>query len=140
MNPQFTAGPWAWHFNPISGAAYLATPDRGRLIVMDTARKGMQGTTVRFSRWTGLEGGLPRGRQGGIMCPPQELLALLRGQHDGLHPDMQLMRAAPDLFSVVVALSEALDAAQAYIAEPMVRHGIAQRLGEAQAVLEKAAA
>ena len=74
----------------------LATPDRGRLYVMQPVRCGMQGGTVRFSAW----GEGPRGRRGGVMLDAKEHL------RNGvlMHPDALLIAAAPDLLDVVQAL------------------------------------
>lgn len=85
---EHTPGPWDWFANH-RGDVMLATPDRGRLIVMDFARNGMNGATPRFAKWSGPE----RGRLGGIMHKAADLI-------DGgvlLHPDALLIAAAPDL-------------------------------------------
>jgi len=92
---QHTAGPWDWYMSD-RGEAMLATPDRGRLYVMQPVRCGMQGGTVRFSEW----GEGPRGRRGGVMRDAKEHL------RNGvlMHPDALLIAAAPDLLDVVQAL------------------------------------
>lgn len=101
---QHTPGPWEW-FTHSGDRPYLATPDRGRLYVMDFGRKGMNGATPRFSIWEGLQLGSERGRRGGIMVDGAFL-------PDGaLHPDACLIAAAPDLFS---ALDEARNAIRWY--------------------------
>ncbi len=82
-----TPGPWYWHTDHV-GNVSLRTPDRGNLIVMDFARKGMQGAAPRLAYWKGLPGGLPRERMGGIL--------------DGFnadHPDAVLIASAPDLLA-----------------------------------------
>lgn len=43
-----TPGPWQWFGNTKMHEVYLATPDRGRLLVMDFARWGMGGAQPRF--------------------------------------------------------------------------------------------
>ena len=83
-----TPGPWYWAQNERAGGIYLATPDRGQLIVMDFVRQGMQAGQPRFARWEGLE----RGRMGGIM-KPAEILRLEE------HPDACLIAASPDLLA-----------------------------------------
>jgi len=96
-----TPGPWQW-FTHSGGAPYLATPDRGRLYVMSFARLGMQGATVRFSRWDGMRDGVKRLRMGGIM---EDGLLLADGS---LHPDARLIEAAPDLLDVAQRFLEHL--------------------------------
>lgn len=91
---QHTPGPWNWYMSD-KGQAMLATPDRGRLYVMQTVRCGMQGATVRFAKW----GEGERGRRGGYMCKAEEFL------RDGvlMHPDALLIAAAPDLLAAAEA-------------------------------------
>lgn len=89
MSAQHTPGPWYWHTDD-NGNVSLCTPNRGRLYVMDFARKGMSSAQPRFSRWEGVE----RGRQGGIMTPGVE------------HPDARLIAAAPDLAAVLRPLMQ----------------------------------
>lgn len=114
-----TPGPWDWYMSD-NGQAMLATPDRGRLYVMQTVRCGMQGATVRFSKW----GDGERGRRGGYMCKAEEFLraGVL------MHPDALLIAAAPDLLEAlqeVVAISDrkhdAWDKAKAAIAKALGR-------------------
>jgi len=85
---RHTAGPWNWYMNE-RGEAQLATPDRGRLYVMQPVRCGMQGGTVRFSEW----GEGERGRRGGVMRDAKDHLqaGVL------MHPDALLIAAAPEL-------------------------------------------
>ena len=92
---QHTPGPWDWYMSA-RGEAMLATPDRGRLYVMQPVRCGMQGGTVRFSKW----GGGERGRRGGVMRDAKEHL------RDGvlMHPDALLIAAAPDLLAALEAV------------------------------------
>lgn len=91
---HFTDGPWQW-FAHANGDVYLATPDRGHLLVMDFARKGMQGGQPRFAEWHGDH----RERWGGTMVPADRMNILD-------HPDARLIAAAPDL---VRALLHALE-------------------------------
>lgn len=116
---QHTPGPWDWYMSD-NGQAMLATPDRGRLYVMQTVRCGMQGATVRFAKW----GDGERGRRGGYMCKAEEFL------RDGvlMHPDALLIAAAPDLLEAlqeVIAISDrkhdAWDKAKAAIAKALGR-------------------
>lgn len=94
-----TPGPWDW-FMSARGEAMLATPDRGRLLVMQPVRCGMQGGTVRFAEW----GGGERGRRGGVMLEAKEYL------RDGvlMHPDAHLIAAAPDLLAALRKTAETL--------------------------------
>lgn len=62
-----TETPWYWHTDSL-GNLSLRTPDRGNLIVMDFARKGMHAAAPRFAKWDGMENGAPRGRMGGVLC------------------------------------------------------------------------
>lgn len=91
MSAQHTAGPWYWHTDS-EGRVSLRTPDRGNLVVMDCARKGMRGGAPRFAMWPGIVEGTPRGRLGGI---------LQDGAPDVLawHPDAILIVAAPELLA-----------------------------------------
>jgi len=98
---KHTPGPWQW-FERERGP-YLATPDRGHLYVMGLARKGMQGATVRFATWHGIESGAERERLGGIM---EDGIRLRNGE---LHPDARLLEAAPDLLAALKAVKRRLD-------------------------------
>lgn len=88
-----TPGPWYWHTDALTGRVSLRTPDRGQLIVMDCARRGMHGAAPRFAVWPYLNIGQPRGRLGGIL-----------EDFDGDHPDARVIVAAPVLLA---ALEEA---------------------------------
>ncbi len=92
-----TPGPWYWHADHV-GNVSLRTPDRGNLIVMDFARKGMQGAAPRLAYWKGLPGGLPRERMGGIL-----------DDFNADHPDAVLIASAPDLLARNAELVEALE-------------------------------
>lgn len=119
--PRHTPGPWQW-FEHMPGRPYLATPDRGQLYVLGFERKGMQGAGPVFSHWTGVDGGAPRERKGGIMEPG----LLLR---DGaMHPDARLIAAAPDLLA---ALIDTLDALECWT-------GTDVRIEQARAAIAKA--
>lgn len=116
MTTQFTPGPWQW-FTKSNGGPYLATPDRGRLYVMSFTRLGMQGATVRFSRWDGMNDGTKRQRMGGIM---EDGLLLKDGE---LHPDARLIEAAPDLLGALVDYMAAVDLMNAAMQDGVNVHG-----------------
>lgn len=63
---SYTKGPWEWT-EWGNGRLKLSTPDRGKLIVMDFVRQGMNGAVARFAHWDGIEDGAPRARIGGIL-------------------------------------------------------------------------
>lgn len=103
--PKFTPGPWQWcHQDGLRGA-YLATPNRGRLYVMDFVRKGMQHAAPRFAHWKGITEGTERERFGGIM---EDGIMLKNGE---MHPDARLIEAAPELLAaardLLICLEEA---------------------------------
>lgn len=121
---QHTPGPWDWYMSD-RGEAMLATPDRGRLCVMQPVRCGMQGGTVRFSDW----GEGPRGRRGGVMRDAKEHL------RNGvlMNPDALLIAAAPDLLEALELLmmsGDVRDAAEAG-ALKQARAAIAKAVGSA---------
>ena len=87
---KHTPGPWQW-FKRADGAVYLATPDRGHLIVMDFIRFGMQQGQARFAVWEGEE----RERMGGIMKPTEKLDV-------NEHPDARLVAAAPEMYDALM--------------------------------------
>lgn len=99
---KFTPGPWQWAKYD-DGRVYLATPDRGRLIVMDFVRKGLNSAQPRFAKW---EGG-QRERLGGIMYSASEM-------NLAEHPDAALIAAAPELYE---ALRGGLNELLAYCGE-----------------------
>ena len=119
---QHTPGPWDWYMSA-RGEAMLATPDRGRLYVMQPVRCGMQGGTVRFSEW----GEGPRGRRGGVMRDAKEHL------RNGvlMHPDALLIAAAPDLLAALQRALNVLDATGAQDDANAVRAAIAKAVGSA---------
>lgn len=102
---RHTRGPWAWLTDSM-GRTALATPDRGRLYVMDFARRGMQGAQPRFSQWQGIMDGADRARAGGIM---EDGIWLPDGT---LHPDARVIAAAPRLLELAYQFaSECADCA-----------------------------
>jgi len=92
---KHTGPPWQWVFRMDKhGGPYLATPDRGHLIVMDFVRLGMQQAQPRFAVWDGDD----RTRMGGIMKPATEIEL-------ASHPDARLIESSPALLE---ACKEAL--------------------------------
>jgi hypothetical protein len=91
-----TSGPWNWYKN--QNGVYLATPDRGHLIVMDAVRKGMNGAQLRFATWEGEE----RARMGGLMVKADDLDV-------ANHPDARLIAAAPDILAALIKAVEHLE-------------------------------
>lgn len=113
MNPEpldlsryagHTLGPLVWRAS--DKGPYLATQDRGCLLVMSPAHSGMQmqRATVRFAYWDGICEGEERGRRGGIM---RDGLLLPDGR---MHPDAALLEDATKLLAEVVRLREERDA------------------------------
>lgn len=88
---NFTSGPWQWSVRA-DGTAYLHTPDRGHLVVMDCVRRGRAGAP-RFSLWPAIYSGAKRDRQGGVMTEASEWQD---SRCEINHPDARLMAAAPD--------------------------------------------
>lgn len=160
MTLPHTPGPWRWFSNERTGSVYLATPDRGRLIVMDFAKETVlceggegeyqvEAVVPRFAvDWKDREQGAPRERWGGIM---RTALALGRGDHNGVfdlaahHPDAALIAAAPDLYALAVQVVERLpfstpeesDAWLHHHLAPLARAAIAKAEGKVQAHLEQ---
>ena len=119
---QHTPGPWDWYMSD-RGEAMLATPDRGRLYVMQPVRCGMQGGTVRFADW----GEGERGRRGGVMRDAKDHLQA--GVLE--HPDALLIAAAPDLLAALQRALNVLDATGAQDDAHAARAAIAKALGSA---------
>lgn len=94
---KHTPGPWNW-FASDRGDLQLATEHSGRLYVMQPVRNGMQGATLRFSRW----GAGPRGRRGGIM----ERFDAFMVAGELRHPDALLIAASPELLAALEAEQE----------------------------------
>lgn len=92
---RHTQGPWQWFES--GGECYLATPNRGRLIVMNFVRRGMSGAQPRFAVWEGEE----RETLGGLMKKAESFQNL----YD--HPDARLIAAAPTMFEALEASAEA---------------------------------
>lgn len=97
---QHTPGPWAW-YERHDGQVYLATPNRGHLVVMDFVRLGMNYAQPRFAEWDGDE----RANMGGIMRPAKELIL-------PSHPDVRLIENAPMLLAACKAAMEDCQCAQ----------------------------
>lgn len=93
---KHTPGPWRWTRRG-GGEVSLATPDRGLLIVMDFARRGMTGAQPRFAVWEGEE----RERLGGLMRKAEALDL-------EAHPDARLIASAPDLLEALKDLLQAV--------------------------------
>lgn len=102
-----TSGPWKWFVNTKSNTVYLATPNRGRLSVMDFVRWGMQNAQPRF-------------REDDLLCYMRSAKELVEPDHNGAaseidHPDAKLIAAAPDLLEVLweiewkISLNEFVD-------------------------------
>lgn len=124
---RFTPGPWQWEIAG-SGHVRLATPDRGRLIVMDFARKGMQNAEPRFAVMSDDQ---PRGRRGGILRSVSELIAdNVEGGGWLDHPDAALIAASPKLYEALAAMVNAASDEETAIPD---RH-----LQAARAALKKA--
>ena len=85
---EHTPGPWRWFINTKIKQVYLATPDRGRLIVMNLERWGMQDAKPRF-----------RDDKRCVMVPLEDLITVDHNSNavEIDHPDARLMAAAPDL-------------------------------------------
>jgi hypothetical protein len=85
-----TPGPWVWYCTG-DGRFSLFTPDRGRLVVMDFVRQGMNSAQPRFAVWQGED----RERLGGLMKKAEDLGEL----HD--HPDARLIAFAPTVLDAL---------------------------------------
>lgn len=84
MAAKHTPGPWIWTFDS-NDFASLVHPHRGHLLVM---------AQPRFAFWPNMDGGLERGRMGGVM---RKLDALNAEDH----PDARLIAAAPELLAAL---------------------------------------
>lgn len=126
-----TPGPWYWHEDS-AGRVSLRTPNRGNLIVMDFARKGMNDAAPRLAVWDGMKSGAPRERHGGILEP-----------FNAEHPDARLIAAAPDLLAACKAWEDYFDRldAESDPTDAMVivrRQFHAKRLDATRAAIAKA--
>lgn len=99
--PRFTPGPWEWTFRS-NNSVMLQTPDRGKLVVMDFARKGMNRAEPRFAV---MDDDMPRGRRGGILYGAHELYDKCH-RKGSFHPDACLMEASPDLYTALQSLAD----------------------------------
>lgn len=128
-----TPGPWDWYGN--RNGVYLATPNRGHLIVMDFVRNGLQSAVPRFAIWKGEE----RERMGGLMKRADEIDL-------SQHPDARLIKAAPDLLAACEALIRATREPEmqsiGFDEEPSYAtaedHELARAIFEARAAIAKA--
>jgi len=77
-----TPGPWVW--SNATSQWMLVTPDRGRLLVLDFVRKGMQGAAPRV----------------------RDVERCLMVDFDPNHPDARLIAAAPLLLEAVEDLCQ----------------------------------
>lgn len=110
-----TPGPWNWYVRS-DGQVYLATPNRGHLIVMDFVRKGMNAAQPRFAVWDGDE----RANMGGIMVAADKM-------NVSEHPDALLLKAAPDLLA---ACEQALEDYQGCESPTYLIEAIAKAKGQ----------
>lgn len=122
---KHTPGPWYWHDDG-SNRYSLRTPDRGQLIVMDFARKGMNGAAPRFAV---MDDDQPRGRRGGI----------LTAVDPATHPDGLLIAAAPDLFDALRKIAERDTSKPATIGAGMSPHLAAALAWDIDAEIARAA-
>lgn len=94
---KHTPGPWVWQSFDGGKTLFLGTPYRGRLVVMDFARLGMQRGGVRFARRSS-------GDEGGRM----EMATL---ENVESFPDARLIAASPALLQACEAALIFLDQA-----------------------------
>jgi hypothetical protein len=113
-----TKGPWNWYVDG-SGRQRLETIGRGRLIVMDFARKGMDGAKPLFAVWEGMRDGAPRERMGGILKDFTED-----------HPDARLIEASPALLSECIRQRDVIRALVEAHREIAIAPCITEMLGE----------
>ena len=100
-SPSYTPGPWRWYANSKTKRACLATPDRGRVFVMQFARAGMQGAQPVFQVAPGGSGIMtPLFELGGVATAPDH-----NGEVEVTHPDALLMAAAPELLAALQELT-----------------------------------
>lgn len=108
---EHTEGPWEWSSFGDNRPA-LVTPDRGRLIVMDFVRLGMNGAEPRFAEREGNKGG--------------RLIKGMTIEEIRAHPDARLIAAAPTLAARCERLYKRMVAVRAYLADDDLAGGLQQ--------------
>lgn len=98
---KHTPGPWKWRHCYKSNRGFeLVATHSGLLLVMDTIRHGMNSADVRFA--------IRENNEGGLMFKATKLKHNDdRGDYPEItNPDMNLIAASPDLYSVLKEISE----------------------------------